>query len=80
VPAGHDFDEIRTQFPRGDDSGWGKCSRDHDNILLYGELHRFRIEAVARKKLCPRIQAAACGLDIVDTASSDNHIGTCCTT
>jgi hypothetical protein len=75
VPAGHNFYEIWTQFPRADDAGRGEYSGDHDDVLLHGELHRFWIKPVARKEFSPRIQAAACGFDIVDAAGADNHLG-----
>ena len=75
MPARHNFDEIRTQFPRGDDAGRGEGSGNHDDVLLHGERHGPRIKAVAGKEPSPGIEAATCGLDIVDASGADNHVG-----
>ena len=73
VPAGYDFDEIWTQFPRRNDAGRSERPGDDYDVLFYGELHGLWIKAVAREELCPRIQAAARGFDIVDAPGADNH-------
>src|ERR1019366_8272162 len=74
VPTRHDLDEIRTQFPRCDDSGWCEGAGDHNDVLLYRELYGLGIKAVTRKKFGPGIQATARRLDVVDTAGADNHV------
>src|SRR5271169_3976608 len=42
VPAGNNFDEIRTKLPCGDDPSGSEGSGNHDCILLHRELHSIR--------------------------------------
>jgi hypothetical protein len=73
MSAGHDLDEIRTQFPRRNDVGRRESPGNHDDVLLHGERNGVRIKAVAGEELGSRIQAAARGFDIVNAPGPDNH-------
>src|ERR1700730_2288526 len=73
VPAGNNFNEIGTCFPRRNHVGRSQGTRKNNRVLLYRELHDVEINSVACKEFRSRFQTETCRFHIQYTSSSHNH-------